>query len=1107
MKKTGSSNSIMLIMVTLVSAVSAATPVIAAVTLNFSFTGTSSTPPVEETVDAQGTLNNFSIDVTFDNLGNFVFASDLLIGIVAPNGAAVEFGGEDESLDGYDGITFADAGTFPTTSWRSDSNENYSHGPVNLGSFGLSGVGEYRLIVKNGWSSSPGAQWTGTVSFGGISPAVDTDGDGVFDTLDNCPATANANQFEDDGDTIGNACDICPGHDDSIDSDEDGIPDGCDNCPSIANEDQLDSNSLNTALSPVAALRFEDGTGLTATDDVGSWDGSVVGASWSSGRQGGGLLFDATPSTNNQYVEIGDVPELSDVSAFTVAFWFHRNTDRTGDANSTNHNIDNVMLAKSSTTSNDNIEIGSTGNSLEIYLDTVQHDTNTPFTVPNVVYDNLWTHIALTYNASRTNEAKIFVNGVLEVSTNQWGGNLDQSTGTPLTLGIARPARTDPWGDFDGLLDEVAIFSRSLTAGEVAEIYAGLGNGIGDVCDNDSCANATPIGNGILFGSTLGATNDGSGLCGNSNASPDVWYEYTASCNGIAIAKTCGDGTSFDTVVSIYDSCDGSEIVCSNDGCGLDPSTSSEAIWSANTGIPYWIRVAGFNGSMGDFELSVECEPPPANDSCAAATNIADGSFIGATVRASVEGDGPCGIISVGDVWFAYSNDSKTDLIVTATLCTDITNFDTTMAIYDMCDGVEIVCNDDSEDVCATNELASSIVWTLPCGTTHWIQVAGFDDLVGDFQLEVTSISAPKTNDQDGDGLCNASDNCPNDSNPDQTDFDNDGIGDVCDGDTPDGFTGIVIEINPICNKKEKRQAFKVYAQFDGQFPGDRVVAVGGTMEFPMSIQATDGGILYQHPVGGDTAPNAALVFAFPDLACDTFVTIGSEAGSESFTNLTPGFMFAPNALSGSNTGWHVIPEDSVGLPDDSHRVLIGQFTMEFVSGIAGSFLIQLHSAGLPDVRQYVNFDTREDGACLFATSGGCLLTSRAHCASIGGSFRGNVTACSVPAIETECDLDYSDYAELSACLTGPDGGLGIDCDCFNFDDDVDVDLRDYAEFLVQVADICPWDINGNQSVDLNDFATLLSNWGSGGDADFNKDGVVDLDDLMDMLAHWGPCP
>src|SRR5262245_192229 len=35
----------------------------------------------------------------------------------------------------------------------------------------------------------------------------DTDGDGVCDAIDNCPAVANANQADLDGDLLGDACD------------------------------------------------------------------------------------------------------------------------------------------------------------------------------------------------------------------------------------------------------------------------------------------------------------------------------------------------------------------------------------------------------------------------------------------------------------------------------------------------------------------------------------------------------------------------------------------------------------------------------------------------------------------------------------------------------------------------------------------------------------------------------------------------------------------------------------------------------------------------------------------------------------------------------------
>ncbi len=70
----------------------------------------------------------------------------------------------------------------------------------------------------------------GTTRFGGnigsgtiFRLIVDLDADGIYDTLDNCPAVPNPDQADADGDGIGDVCD--PDHD------NDGVPDAEDTCP------------------------------------------------------------------------------------------------------------------------------------------------------------------------------------------------------------------------------------------------------------------------------------------------------------------------------------------------------------------------------------------------------------------------------------------------------------------------------------------------------------------------------------------------------------------------------------------------------------------------------------------------------------------------------------------------------------------------------------------------------------------------------------------------------------------------------------------------------------------------------------------------------------
>jgi hypothetical protein len=78
----------------------------------------------------------------------------------------------------------------------------------------------------------------------------DTDGDGVYDDIDNCPAVANPQQKDGDGDGIGDMCDTTPGCggcgqpacEGLTDRDGDYVLDINDNCPDICNYQQLDGD-------------------------------------------------------------------------------------------------------------------------------------------------------------------------------------------------------------------------------------------------------------------------------------------------------------------------------------------------------------------------------------------------------------------------------------------------------------------------------------------------------------------------------------------------------------------------------------------------------------------------------------------------------------------------------------------------------------------------------------------------------------------------------------------------------------------------------------------------------------------------------------------------
>jgi hypothetical protein len=72
------------------------------------------------------------------------------------------------------------------------------------------------------------------IAFNCSTGELDSDFDKVYNSADNCPSNANADQSDIDGDTQGDVCDT--------DDDGDGVADASDNCPSVVNADQADAD-------------------------------------------------------------------------------------------------------------------------------------------------------------------------------------------------------------------------------------------------------------------------------------------------------------------------------------------------------------------------------------------------------------------------------------------------------------------------------------------------------------------------------------------------------------------------------------------------------------------------------------------------------------------------------------------------------------------------------------------------------------------------------------------------------------------------------------------------------------------------------------------------
>ena len=125
------------------------------------------------------------------------------------------------------------------------------------------------------------------------------------------------------------------------------------------------------------------------------------------------------------------------------------------------------------------------------------------------------------------------------------------------------------------------------------------------IVTGDECATAMPLGNGVNGPyTTVGSTTSSPSWGCGSNTSWDVWFSYQAIATAPVTFWTCTGTRTFDTVLEVFTGSCGAltSIVCNDDFCGL----GSRATINATFGQTYYVRVGGFNGQFGAFDVEVQ---------------------------------------------------------------------------------------------------------------------------------------------------------------------------------------------------------------------------------------------------------------------------------------------------------------------------------------------------------------------------------------------------------------------------------------------------------------------------------------------------------------------
>jgi hypothetical protein len=198
------------------------------------------------------------------------------------------------------------------------------------------------------------------------------------------------------------------------------------------------------SLTPVAAYGFNEGTGTTVADSSGNGNnGRISGATWTnSGKYGSALVFNGTSAL----VTVSNSTTLQLNAAMTLEAWVNPAAGTNAFRDVIYKGNDNYYLEATSPTAGEPAGGGTFGS------------TDVPIYGTAALAVNTWSHLAVTYDGGFL---RLYVNGN-EVANRIQPGAIATSTNA---LQIGGDTLYSQY--FKGLIDEVRIYNRALSAAEI----------------------------------------------------------------------------------------------------------------------------------------------------------------------------------------------------------------------------------------------------------------------------------------------------------------------------------------------------------------------------------------------------------------------------------------------------------------------------------------------------------------------------------------------------------------------------------------------------------------------------------------------------------------
>ena len=264
--------------------------------------------------------------------------------------------------------------------------------------------------------------------------------------------------------------------------------------------------------------RFDETRGCTAPDTSGLHNSGRLlnfpagtNAHWTTGKVGGALRFDGPVS--GQHVIVNNFPRTT--TAYTLAAWVFADTIPVW-----------ASIAKN-WFGEFHFGLDATGNSLSNYVGlspSGQQFAREPGTFPT----GSWQHVACTVDAANI---RLYRNGT-QVASTAYSGTWFTPQPAPMGIGVklnGAIADTGAPGYWDGLIDDLALWNRALSAAEVFNLYAAGAAG------QDITQASAPAQPASLVINEFLADNTG-GLEDEDRDSPD-WIElYNGTATAVNLA-------------------------------------------------------------------------------------------------------------------------------------------------------------------------------------------------------------------------------------------------------------------------------------------------------------------------------------------------------------------------------------------------------------------------------------------------------------------------------------------------------------------------------------------------------------------------------------------